>query len=163
MWDLPVLFLCENNLYSEMTPIRDMVRVEELCSRSESYGMPGTRVDGMDVMAVADAVKASAERARGGHGPSFIEAMTYRFCGHMPGDSQSYRSPEEVASWRLRDPLSPWRSELASSGVTSSSLTETEETVATELSDAERRALTAALPGPETISIGTASWMETER
>ena len=105
IWDAPVIFFCENNLYSEMTPIRAMVKLQQLSERAAGYGIPGVVVDGYDVLAVYETTQEAVKRARIGGGPTFIEAMTYRLFGHMVGDSEPYRTREEVAQWRARDPL----------------------------------------------------------
>jgi TPP-dependent pyruvate/acetoin dehydrogenase alpha subunit len=161
VWDLPVVFLCENNMYSEMTPISAMVRVERLADRAAAYGMPGIRMDGMDVGAVADAVGTAAERARNGDGPTLIEAMTYRFCGHMPGDSESYRTREEVDRWRERDPLLTTEVRLGAVGIDQEELIQLRATVEAELDSARDQAL--AGPQPSEISLGAADFMEWER
>lgn len=163
IWDLPVVFLCENNLYSEMTPIARMVRVDRLADRAAAYGMPGVRVDGMDVVAVADAVAEAADRARSGGGPTFIEAMTYRFCGHMPGDTEPYRSPEEVESWRPRDPLTLMRARIAQLGVSTLDLDGIAARAASVVDAAQRAAEAAPRPDGTDILVGAAPWMEASR
>jgi len=105
IWDLPIIFFCENNLYSEMTPISAMVNVTQLADRAAAYGMQAVTVDGYDPIAVYEVTRAAVERARQGDGPTFIEAMTYRLFGHMVGDTEPYRTKEEVAEWRARDPI----------------------------------------------------------
>jgi pyruvate dehydrogenase E1 component alpha subunit len=105
VWNAPVIFFCENNLYSEMTPISDMVKLEQLADRAAGFGIPGVTVDGYDPLAVYEATLAAVERARTGGGPTFIEAMTYRLVGHMIGDTEPYRTQEEVAEWKARDPI----------------------------------------------------------
>jgi TPP-dependent pyruvate/acetoin dehydrogenase alpha subunit len=101
---LPVVYVCENNLYGEFTPW-ETVTAGEIGDRPRALGMPCERVDGNDVWAVADAARAAVDRARGGDGPSFIEAMTYRFVGHSRSDPGRYRKPGELDRWRERDPL----------------------------------------------------------
>ena len=105
LFKLPVIMVCENNLYSEMTPLEHSATVERISERAAGYRIPAIEVDGMDLEAMSAAVGEAADRARSGGGATFIEAMTYRFCGHMPGDMQTYRTDEEVAEWRKRDPL----------------------------------------------------------
>jgi pyruvate dehydrogenase E1 component alpha subunit len=163
IWQLPVIFLCENNLYSEMTPIADTVRVERLADRGASYGMPGVRVDGMSVQAVADAAREAADLARSGQGPSFIEAMTYRYCGHMPGDAGEYRTKEEVAQWKARDPIDATEALLWQRGKTAEETAAIRQRVTADLAVAEAEALAAPLPDPASIALGAASWMETAR
>ena len=163
IWKLPVIFLCENNLYSEMTPIAGMVNVERLSDRAAAYGMPGVRVDGMDTLAVAEVLRAAADRARGGGGPTMVEAMTYRFCGHMPGDSEVYRSREEVKRWRERDPIRLFRDSLAEAGVTVDAIAAREASVETALERAEAAAIEAPMPDVAALGLGTADWMEWQR
>jgi TPP-dependent pyruvate/acetoin dehydrogenase alpha subunit len=105
LWNLPAVFICENNLYAEMTPLRDSVKNQNLTERVAGFGIKVGSVDGNDVEAVFLAAKDLVEHARQGGGPVFLEANTYRLHGHMFGDSESYRSKEEVAEWRLRDPI----------------------------------------------------------
>lgn len=163
VWDLPVVFLCENNLYSEMTPISRMVRVDRLADRAGAYGIRSAVVDGMDLDAVVDAVGEAAGRARAGEGPTFLEMLTYRFCGHMPGDAETYRTKEEVESWRARDPLTLTRQALRERGVVENKLAELETRVETELDAAQAAAAAAPEPDPAAIGLGAAEWMETER
>jgi TPP-dependent pyruvate/acetoin dehydrogenase alpha subunit len=163
VWDLPVIFLCENNLYSEMTPISRMVRIERLADRAAAYGIPGVTVDGMDVVAVAEAVAAARSRAASGSGPTLIEAMTYRFCGHMPGDNEPYRSRAEVDEWRKRDPLTIAREQLSGLGVEEDKLDQIVEHTLTRVRVAEEAAHAAEEPQPADLGLGTSPWMEVRR
>jgi TPP-dependent pyruvate/acetoin dehydrogenase alpha subunit len=104
LWDLPLVFVAENNQYVELTPVAVHL-AGELWRRGEPYGIPGVRVDGNDVDAVAAAADEAIARARSGGGPSLIEAVTYRWFGHYAGDKAAYRDDGEVAQWRERDPL----------------------------------------------------------
>ncbi|KPJ64260.1 hypothetical protein AMK68_02010 [candidate division KD3-62 bacterium DG_56] len=117
IWSLPIVYLCENNLYAMSTPIRQTCRLDDLADRAAAYGMPGVVVDGNDYFAVREATRAAAERARAGEGPTLIEAKTYRFLGHSRGDLRVYRSKEEEESWRTRDPLPRMRDRLIADGV----------------------------------------------
>jgi acetoin:2,6-dichlorophenolindophenol oxidoreductase subunit alpha len=104
IWQAPVIFFCENNLYSEMTPIKDMVNVASLAGRAAGYGIPAVTIeDGYDVLEVYKTTREAVDQARQGGGPVFIEAKTYRLVGHMVGDTEPYRTKEEVAAWRERD------------------------------------------------------------
>jgi acetoin:2,6-dichlorophenolindophenol oxidoreductase subunit alpha len=105
VWHLPLILLCENNLYSEMTPTRETSSVTEMTRRGEAYNIPSARIDGNDVEAVFACVEEAAARARAGGGPTFIEAMTYRLWGHMMGDPEVYRTKEEVAQARQVEPI----------------------------------------------------------
>jgi TPP-dependent pyruvate/acetoin dehydrogenase alpha subunit len=105
IWRLPVLFVCENNLYGASTPVEQVVAVANIADRAAAYGMPGVIVDGNDVLAVREVALAAVERARRGEGPMLIECKTYRLCGHSRSDACGYRSREEEAEWREKDPL----------------------------------------------------------
>jgi TPP-dependent pyruvate/acetoin dehydrogenase alpha subunit len=123
IWKLPVLLILENNQYGEAMPVREFVSVEPISKRAESYSMPGLTVDGMDVLAVADAAQKAADWVRQGNGPYLLEAVTYRFKGHYGGDPEhTYRTHEEVEEWRLKDPLPRLKAYLAASGVDAGTL-----------------------------------------
>src|ERR671931_873905 len=118
VWRLPVLFVCENNLYMEYTPIRTVTAVEQpAAGRAPAYGLPALVVDGNDVVAVRDAVAEAAARARAGDGPTVIEALTYRHYRHSRADPGKYRPKEEVESWLQRDPLTVLADRLKGDGV----------------------------------------------
>jgi pyruvate dehydrogenase E1 component alpha subunit len=118
VWKLPVVFVCENNLYMEYTPIAAVTAVEHpAADRAASYRMPAEIIDGNDVEIVYDAVKRAADRARGGDGPTLIEAETYRHFGHSRADPAKYRPADEVDRWMKHDPLDLLRDKLATLGV----------------------------------------------
>jgi acetoin:2,6-dichlorophenolindophenol oxidoreductase subunit alpha len=119
VWELPVLFICENNLYGEFTRINHTTPYEDLVIRARGYTMNAQMVDGNDVEAVHQAVAAAAARARAGGGPSFIECKTYRHRGHSRTDPAKYRDPAEVEAWLKRDPVPTYRAHLAARGVLS--------------------------------------------
>lgn len=104
IWDLPVIFLCENNQYGMSMSVRRSTRVAALADRAVAYGIPGEQVDGNDLVAVREAVARAAERARAGEGPTLIEALTYRYKGHSKSDQNRYRTRDEIAEWKRRDP-----------------------------------------------------------
>jgi len=160
IWRLPIIFLCENNLYSEMTPISLMVGVSRIADRSVAYGAPSDRCDGMDIEAVKAAVGAAAERARGGDGPTLVEALTYRFCGHMPGDAETYRTKDEVATWRERDPIRIARDRLVEQGSTEEELASVEATIKMRIDHALATAREAPNPDANAIGVGAAEFME---
>jgi acetoin:2,6-dichlorophenolindophenol oxidoreductase subunit alpha len=112
IWALPVIFLCENNLYGEYSPLRTTTPIERLADRAAAYAMPGVQVDGNDVLAVRAQVESAAERARGGQGPTFIEALTYRHQGHSRTDPATYRPAGELEKWLERDPLTVFETVL---------------------------------------------------
>lgn len=121
VWKLPVVFLCENNLYAVTTAASDVVAVKDIAERASSYSMPGIIVDGQDALAVYDVVVEAVRRARAGEGPSLVEAKTYRYDEHSRGLSRKfvYRQPEEVALWRKRDPVMVIRDRLIGDGIVS--------------------------------------------
>ena len=104
-WSLPIIFYCENNRYSEMTPITRTSSVENIYMFARAYGMRSMQINGNDVEDVYTAIKQAADRARAGEGPTFIEGITYRLAGHMAGDLETYRSPEEIEEQRNYEPL----------------------------------------------------------
>jgi pyruvate dehydrogenase E1 component alpha subunit len=118
VWRLPVLFVCENNLYMEYTPIASVTAVPNpAADRAPAYGLPGQLLDGNDVLVVREAVGAAAARARRGEGPTVIEARTYRHFGHSRTDPAKYRPADEVEDWLRRDPLLITKGQLIGMGV----------------------------------------------
>ena len=105
IWQLPVIYLCENNQYAMSMPVSKAVNIDKISERAGAYGLPGVTVDGNDLGAVLAAVRAAAERARAGGGPTLVEALTYRWRGHSKSDRQAYRSREEVKGWQEKDPI----------------------------------------------------------
>ncbi|MDE0461353.1 MAG: thiamine pyrophosphate-dependent dehydrogenase E1 component subunit alpha [Caldilineaceae bacterium] len=116
-WKLPLIFYCENNRYSEMTPIWRTSSIEDIFLFPRAYGMATMQIDGNDVEVVHAAVSRAAERARSGLGPTFIEGITYRLAGHMAGDLETYRPPEEVEKQEAYEPIVVLRSKLLTRGV----------------------------------------------
>lgn len=115
LWKLPVIFICENNLYGLSTGVSKSTSTKDLLRRAAAYDMPGATVDGMDVLAVYNTVGKAVQRARKGKGPAFVECTTYRFKGHMEGDPReglTYRTEREVAAWKKRDPIDKLRMKL---------------------------------------------------
>jgi TPP-dependent pyruvate/acetoin dehydrogenase alpha subunit len=113
VWKLPVVFVCENNLYGISVPIRKACALETLANRSSGYGIPGICVDGNDVLAVRKAANEAVDRARKGQGPTFLECQTYRWYGHFTADDGKYRPAEEVKFWKEeRDPIANFARQL---------------------------------------------------
>lgn len=104
-WDLPCVYIIENNLFGISVDIRRVTKEHKLSKRAEGYGIPGVTIDGNDVFAVYDTVKEAVERARRGEGPTLIECLTYRWQGHHVGDPGEYRDPQELADWKAREPI----------------------------------------------------------
>jgi len=116
VWKLPIIFICENNQYGMSTSVHRSTSVEDLSERAKAYGIPGKRVDGMDVFAVYDAVKEAKNYVKK-NGPMLIVAQTYRFLGHSKSDANKYRTKEEIAEWRKKDPIPKLREYLADSNI----------------------------------------------
>lgn len=148
LWRLPVVFFCENNLYGEGTPQSKQAPVADLAIRASGYAMPGVTVDGNDVLAVYEATKGAADRARSGGGPTLIEGKTYRQRGHYEGDPMVYRSKAEMAAWKDRDPVAAFRRRLLDeAGIAGPELEALEQDVQAALNEAV--AFAAASPKPE--------------
>jgi len=158
IWALPLILLCENNVWSEMTRIDRMVNVTDLADRADAYGMDATIVDGMDLEAVTNAVASAAETARAGRGPTLIEAKTYRYCGHMTGDVGAYRDPAEVETWLRFDPIAAIEARLPLRDVEA-----VRDRVAAELAAAEAAAWDAPQPDVTDLRRGVADFMATTR
>ncbi len=155
IWQLPIIFFCENNLYSEMTPIKAMVKPEQLIDRAAGFGIRGVRVDGYDPIAVYEVTLAAVEQARRGAGPTFIEAMTYRLFGHMVGDTEPYRTKEEVAEWRKRDSITTFPQRLIDEfGFTAAEIEAVKADVAAEMAEISQFALNSPWPEVSEIAEG---------
>ncbi|MDH6515106.1 TPP-dependent pyruvate/acetoin dehydrogenase alpha subunit [Streptomyces sp. SAI-208] len=149
VWKLPVLFVCENNLYMEYTPIADVTAVPRpAADRASAYGIPGEAVDGNDVVLVQEAVARLARRARAGDGPAVLEAETYRHFGHSRTDPAAYRPAEEVERWLKHDPLDLARGRLVEAGVPEERLTEADERARDVVQQAVDAAKNAPAPDP---------------
>jgi pyruvate dehydrogenase E1 component alpha subunit len=109
VWDLPVIFVAENNGYAETTCVEYSMRVQHIADRAKGYAMPGQVVDGMDVFAVHQAAAEAVARARAGHGPTLLECKTYRYYGHFEGDNLKYRTRDEELAHKDRDPILQFR------------------------------------------------------
>ena len=150
-WKLPLLFVCENNLYAEMTPFKDTVNEADIARRAVGYGIPGVLVDGNDVLAVLAAARTAVARARAGDGPTLLELKTYRTGGHFQGDPCKYRTREEEALWQSRDPLPQFRAVALQRGAfDAAELAALELRLAAEITEAIDFSL--ASPDPEPAS-----------
>ncbi|MGI5366035.1 pyruvate dehydrogenase (acetyl-transferring) E1 component subunit alpha [Streptomyces sp. A244] len=149
VWKLPVLFVCENNLYMEYTPIADVTAVPRpAADRAPAHGIPGEVVDGNDVVAVEEAVGRLARRARAGDGPAVLEAETYRHFGHSRADPAAYRPAEEVERWLKHDPLDLARGRLAELGVDEETVAGADERARAVVERAVEAAKAAPPPDP---------------
>jgi TPP-dependent pyruvate/acetoin dehydrogenase alpha subunit len=149
--NLPVIFVCENNVYSELTPIADMTRDADLYMRAQGYGIPGTRIDGNDLHAVRNCVAEHVQAARQGKGPALIEMMTYRLVGHYYGDMQSYRPRGELTEAKKHEPIVRMREQLSAKGVAAHRLDACESQARQAIENAAQEALEAPLADTNTI------------
>lgn len=150
IWNLPVVFVCENNGYAESTPVRYHCSASDIANRAAAYEIPGLVVDGLDVFAVYEAAKEAIERARRGDGPTLLETKTYRFYGHFQGDQVTYRTAEELDSYKQRDPILSLRSALVARGIASEAeLDAIDARVEQLLDEAWQAAKSAPFPEPE--------------
>lgn len=148
VWNLPSIFVCENNGYAESTPRRQHQKIQAVAQRAVAYDMPGVTVDGNNVGAVYLATRSAVQRARSGGGPAFIECQTTRWRGHHEADQQHYRPKEEMLTIEDRDAIRDWRNELLARGVSAAQLDEIEQTAAQELENAVAFAEASPLPDP---------------
>lgn len=153
VWKLPVIYICENNLYAVTTPAAKSISIEDVADRGASYGIPGMAIDGQDIMAVYEATAEAVKRAREGDGPSLIECKTYRFMGHMGGKEVfegSYRTEEEVEEWKKRDPITMFEADLLKMGVlTKEDADGIDKQINAEMDEAVAFAEQSPLPEPE--------------
>ncbi len=149
-WNLPVVYVIENNLYAEKTKITDTARVTNLADRAVAYGIPDVTVDGNDVIAVYEAVHEALLRARKGVGPTLIECKTYRWQGHYEGDRQTYKPKEEIEDWKRRDPIPAFRHKLLENQILSTAdFDNIDRGIKFEIENAVKFALDSPYPAPE--------------
>jgi len=136
LWQLPVLFLCENNLYAMGTALERSESETRITAKAESYRIPAEAVDGMDVLAVEAATRRAADAVRAGEGPRLLEFQTYRYRAHSMADPDLYRTKEEIARWKLRDPIKLLEDRLRAAGqLTDADVSEIEARVASMIED----------------------------
>lgn len=151
LWRLPVLWVCENNLYGMGTAVERASAVSEIRQKAEGYNMPNDRVEGMDVLSVRQAGERALAAVRG-HGPFLLEVVTYRFRGHSMGDPERYRTSDEVRQWQENDPIGIYRRRLIEGRrATEAELDAVEQRVEEELEDAVRFAESSPAPAPEEL------------
>lgn len=151
IWNLPVIYVCENNLWAVSTPITSSIKVDDIADRATGYGIPGIVVDGMDVIAVYEVVNEAIIRARKGEGPTLIEAKTYRFRGHFEGISARAERPiEQIKEWEKRDPVNNFKEKLISMKVlTEKEAIKIDQEVKLEMDKAAKFAKESPFPNPE--------------
>jgi TPP-dependent pyruvate/acetoin dehydrogenase alpha subunit len=148
IWKLPLILVCENNLYSEMTPSHETTSVVETYKRASAFGFESIQIDGNDIEAVYNAVERAAIKARAGGGPIYIEAMTYRLWGHMMGDPEIYRAKEEVAKAKESEPIVRLGHRLVELGCTDSDLMRLDAEAEAIIGDALQFAESSPVPEP---------------
>ena len=153
LWKLPVVFVCENNLYAVSTHVKNACAIEDIAKRAESYGMPGVTVDGMNILAVREAAEEAVKRARAGDGPSLLVCQTYRFLGHGRNpDCSLYRTKEEEKEWKLRCPINTFQAKLLDEHViTKESIETMEKEIAREIDLAVKFADESPFPVAEDL------------
>ncbi|MGO9495271.1 MAG: thiamine pyrophosphate-dependent dehydrogenase E1 component subunit alpha [Solirubrobacteraceae bacterium] len=150
VFSLPAVFVCENNLYGEFTPMASVTAGQDIAARAGVFGIPANVVDGNDVWAVREAALEAVERARSGGGPTLLECQTYRHYGHSKSDPAPYRPADEVERWLARDPLTIARTRLVESGVAEAEIAEVEDATRARMDRAVEAALAAPYPDPAT-------------
>jgi pyruvate dehydrogenase E1 component alpha subunit len=149
-WSLPVIFVCENNLYAMGTCQSRVMKIQNIADRAVAYGIPGVTADGNDVLAVFEASQKAVDRARSGGGPTLIECKTYRHKGHSRVDPAKYRPKEEVEQWLAKDPIKRFRETLLQNNTFSQAeIKNIEENVAAEIEEAVKFAVESPYPAPE--------------
>jgi len=152
IWDLPAIFVLENNLYAMGTAIKRTCKLENLSDKAKAYGMPGITVDGNDVVAVYLGARDAVDRARHGQGPTLIECKTYRHYGHSKYDPAKYRPEEEKDEWvNNRDPITRFTQQLVEFGINENQLAEIDAQVDAEIEDAVEFAKAGEIPKPENL------------
>ncbi len=154
-WDLPVIYVCENNQYGLSMSTRRSMRNETIAQRSIAYGIPGDVVDGNDVFAVYAAVYKAAQRARSGKGPTLLECRTYRYKGHSKSDQNLYRTRSEIREWQQRDPIQRLIAHLTSHGLLNQEEVAQMQAAAYQaIEDAYQFATSSPMPDPEQLLEG---------
>ena len=152
LWKLPVIYIIENNLYGMSTSVEKASAVKDLYKKACAYNMPGEPVDGMDVLAVKEAVSRAVARARKGEGPTLLECKTYRYYGHSRSDSKVYRDKREEEEWKKRDPILTFSNKLLNAGIiTPEELKKLKEEIEKEIAEAEEFALSSPYPPLEEL------------
>jgi pyruvate dehydrogenase E1 component alpha subunit len=152
IWDLPVVFICDNNQYGMSMDVQKAMKIEHISYRAAAYDIPGQTVDGNDVLAVYQAVKTAVERARSGQGPSLIENVTYRWRGHSKSDRNLYRTQEEIDEWKRRDPIIRFKKVLEEAGkMTAEEMETIDQEAKATIDRAAEEAIQMPEPSPENM------------
>lgn len=152
IWQLPVVFVCENNQYGMSSAVQDMTNVENLSIRASAYGMPGVTIDGNDLIEVIYTAEEAIDRARSGKGPTLIEMNTYRWMGHSKSDRGKYRTMEEVEAWKKKDPIKRFEKQLLETNIlTEEKIARIKQNVKDIVADAEEFAKNSPKPIPSDV------------
>lgn len=152
IWDLPVIYLCENNVYGMSTPVKESLNIEKISDRKAAYGIKGLTIDGNDLVEVFNTVSHFADECRAGRGPVLIESLTYRWKGHSKSDAQVYRKKEEVKSWKEKDPIKKYKNVLIGSKVLTEEMDSAlEKEVEDQLDKAVKYAKESPFPEPSEV------------
>jgi len=152
VWNLPVLWVCENNQYGMGTAVNRASAVPEIRQKADGYGIPNERIDGMDIMKVREAALGALEQVRSGKGPYLLEFLTYRYRGHSMGDPERYRQKDEVLKWEEEDPIGIYRKYLTSKKIASAkALNEIDTQAEEEIKQAVEFAESSPEPAPEEL------------
>lgn len=152
VWNLPIVFCCENNRWAEFTPQKIHTKLEDLSRRAEAYGMPGVTVDGDDALKVRESAEKAVDRARKGEGPTLLECKTHRWYGHFAGDSQKYRDPKEIEEVRKFDPLLRFQNLLLEmKHLTPEQVKKKEDQLRAEIDEAVAFAESSPMPGKDDV------------
>lgn len=152
VWNLPVVFVCENNQYGMSGSVKDMVKIEDIATRAKAYGFPGEVVDGTDIIETMNVTDKAVERARNGKGPTLIEAKTYRWKGHSKSDAKKYRTREEEEEWKAKDGIKRFKEVLVEANIFTEEKAETlRKEAKQEIEDTVEFAKRGPLPGKDEL------------
>ena len=152
-WKLPVIYICENNMYGMSSAVKRVCPVKDIAVRGEAYNMPSEIVDGMDLLKVKEAVEKAVKRAREAKGPTLIECKTYRYYGHSRSDPRVYRTKEEEAEWKKKEPIKLFNKKMLEEGVMSQEeIGNLEKEAKRQVEEAAEYAANSPFPSPDTLT-----------
>jgi pyruvate dehydrogenase E1 component alpha subunit len=152
LWELPVIFICENNGYAEFTPLSMHTKVERLAQHAKTYAIPASTVDGNDLFAVREAMRRAVEKCRAAKGPVFVECLTHRLRGHYEGDPAKYRELSQLAEWKRQDPIARVSRALKSKkAITDKELESIESEARERVEKAAEFSLSSPWPAPNNV------------
>jgi len=152
IWNLPVIYLCENNVYGMSTSVKEAFNIRKISDRKLAYGIDGLTIDGNNLIEVFNAVSHFADECRSGRGPVLIESLTYRWSGHSKSDAQVYRTKEEVKRWKEKDPIKRYKEILINQKILSENKDkELEKEAANKIKEAAKFALDSPFPDPSEV------------